>query len=226
MQPSPSEAGPQFLIVGGQDVFVTLTSTGVQYVSRNERFRADVTVTNRIVQTMGTLDGVTPDSVKVFFHTGPVVSQGTGTVTVANPDGLGAFTGTDQPYFGYAGLIDHLGVSEKRVWQWNVPTTVLRFDFSVYVAAAVQYPDGWVEVTPATASISVGGSEPLAAVAYDVVGRTGGTVTWSSSNPAIASVDPETGVVTGVAEGGPVTITASTGGPEADGTAEITVTAP
>jgi hypothetical protein len=222
---TPSQIGPQFLIVGGQNVYVTLTSSNLDYNLRQERLRADVTLTNLIPQLLGTADGITEDSIKVFYQILPYVTGGTGTVTVAGEHGTGSFTGVDQPYYGYLGLLGQNATTEKAVWQWAASPDIT-FAFSVYVYAAVQYPDGWVDVTPPTASITVGGSEPLAAVVHDVVGRTGGTVTWSSSDPDIASVDPETGVVTGVDVGGPVTITASTGGPEADGTAEITVTAP
>jgi uncharacterized protein YjdB len=49
----------------------------------------------------------------------------------------------------------------------------------------------------------------------------GRTVTWSSSNAAVATVDG-TGLVTGVGAGGPVTVTAASEG--RSGTASITVT--
>ena len=48
------------------------------------------------------------------------------------------------------------------------------------------------------------------------------SVTWTSSNPAILTVGP-TGTITGVAVGGPVTITASAGGQ--NGTAQVSVAA-
>lgn len=222
-----AETGPQLLIVGGQDVFVTLAATNVSYRLAQERLRADVTLTNLIPQLLGTTDGITPADIRVFFHEGPTVTGGTGTIAVANADGTDTFTGPNQPYFAYLGLLAKDATSEKRVWQFTASPDIT-FSFKVYVSAAVQYPDGWVGVTPATATIAL--SDPLlalSAVVYDVVGRvTAGTVTWSSSDPAIASVDPETGLVTALLAGGPVTITASTGGPEADGTAEITVTGP
>lgn len=220
--PSGGEGGPQLLIVGGQDLFVTLTGSNVGYNANNQRWRADVTLTNLIRQALGTTDGINPDNINVFLHEGPTVTTGTGTVAVANADGVGTFTGASQPFFSYPGLLDQGATSEKRVWQFSASPGIT-FGFSVLVSATVQYPDGWVEVTPATATVAVGATETLTAVVYDVVGRgTGGTVTWMSSAPTIASVDMVTGVVTGVSAGTAI-ITASTGGPEADGTAEITV---
>ncbi|HXY20406.1 MAG TPA: Ig-like domain-containing protein, partial [Gemmatimonadales bacterium] len=84
-------------------------------------------------------------------------------------------------------------------------------------------PVATVTVAPATGSVQVGATLPLAATTLDAAGNvlTGRTVTWSSSNTALATVS-STGVVTGVAAGGPVTITATSEGQS--GTAAITVT--
>jgi hypothetical protein len=52
-------------------------------------------------------------------------------------------------------------------------------------------------------------------------------VTWSSGNTAIATINPGTGLATGVSAGGPVTITAtSTQTTSISGTAQLTVTGP
>ncbi len=85
-------------------------------------------------------------------------------------------------------------------------------------------PVATVSVDPATASIQVGASQPFSATLHDAGGHTlsGRTVTWSSSNAAIASVS-NSGAVTGVTIGGPVTITATSEGKS--GTAMVTVTA-
>jgi hypothetical protein len=50
--------------------------------------------------------------------------------------------------------------------------------------------------------------------------QTGLSCQWSSSNATVATVDPNTGVATCVGVGGPVTITAVTGGKQ--GTAQLT----
>jgi uncharacterized protein YjdB len=82
-----------------------------------------------------------------------------------------------------------------------------------------------VAVDPPTASVAAGANTQLAAVLRDVSNNviSGPPVTWTSGNPAIARVS-ELGLVTGVAPGGPVTITASSQG--RGGTAAVTVTAP
>ncbi len=79
-----------------------------------------------------------------------------------------------------------------------------------------------VRVEPAAASVAVGRTSTLVARAFDAQGGElpGRPVTWNSSNSAIVSVSPG-GDITGVAIGGPVTITATIEGQQ--GTAEVTV---
>ncbi|HEV8399056.1 MAG TPA: Ig-like domain-containing protein, partial [Gemmatimonadales bacterium] len=79
-----------------------------------------------------------------------------------------------------------------------------------------------VAVTPASASVLVGATQQLTATPLDADGNplSGRVVTWASSNPAIASVDAA-GLVTAVASGEPVTITATSEGKS--GTAAISV---
>lgn len=80
-----------------------------------------------------------------------------------------------------------------------------------------------VTLNTATASVVQGQTATLMATARDAGGTAiaGKSFTWQSSNAAIASVSG--GVVTGVAPGGPVTITATSEGKSA--TAQVTVTA-
>ncbi|HEY0928952.1 MAG TPA: Ig-like domain-containing protein, partial [Gemmatimonas sp.] len=83
-----------------------------------------------------------------------------------------------------------------------------------------------VTVSPATATLASGATQALTATTIGSKGSTlgGRTYTWTSSNPAVASVDGS-GVVTGArittAAPGTATITASTGG--ISGSATITV---
>jgi trimeric autotransporter adhesin len=83
-------------------------------------------------------------------------------------------------------------------------------------------PVASVEVSPSAATIFVGGTQALSAVARDAGGNilTGRTVSWSSNASGVASVNATTGVVTGVSAG-PATITATVEG--VNGTAAITV---
>jgi TolB protein len=85
-----------------------------------------------------------------------------------------------------------------------------------------------VAVTPAMAAIQVGETVQLTATATDRKGNvvSGVVFEWSSSDPAVAQVS-ESGMVTGVGLGGPIAITASTGGKKAKtASGSITVTPP
>ena len=86
-------------------------------------------------------------------------------------------------------------------------------------------PVASVTVTPASGSVAVGSTLQLAATPRGANGNplTGRTITWQSSNATMASVNGS-GLVTGVAAGGPVTITATSEGQS--GTSAITVTPP
>ena len=92
------------------------------------------------------------------------------------------------------------------------------------MAAVTEMPVvGSVTVTPATATSNVGATLALAATVRDQSNNvlTGKTVTWTSSNTAIATVDA-TGLTTGIAPG-TVTFTASVAG--VSGTSTVTETA-
>jgi hypothetical protein len=94
---------------------------------------------------------------------------------------------------------------------------------SVTVTSAT-VPVASVQVTPATASIPVGGMVQLTATPKDASGQplTGRAVTWGSNATGVATVSP-TGLVTGLSQGGPATITATSEGQS--GSASVTVTA-
>src|SRR6266576_1263558 len=83
-------------------------------------------------------------------------------------------------------------------------------------------PVASVTVTPASVSVLQGQTVQLTATPRDANGTplTGRVITWQSSNSAIASVNGN-GLVSGVAAGGPVTMTATSEGQS--GTASITV---
>jgi hypothetical protein len=95
------------VIVGGQHHFVRLTSTGIS--TSGDVLSASVTVQNLLLEPMGTTDGVNPAGagVRVFFHSDP-----TNGVTVANPDGFGTFTGTNQAFYQYSGHVGD-GILER-----------------------------------------------------------------------------------------------------------------
>ena len=90
------------------------------------------------------------------------------------------------------------------------------------LVTVVPVPVDSVEVTPGSLSLLIGETAPLAAVLRDRNGSvlSGRTVTWSSSDAAVASVDENTGVVTSGAAG-TATITALSEG--VTGTATVIV---
>ncbi len=84
-----------------------------------------------------------------------------------------------------------------------------------------------ITVTPSPVSIAVGSTVAFAATGHYSDGSNKNLTTqaaWSSSNSSVAAVVSNTGVATGMAAGGPVTITASVAGIK--GAASVTVTSP
>lgn len=138
--PSGSAGGASGVLIGGQNTYVRLASSNVAYNSGTGIFSFDVTVQNLLIERIGTPDGVNPDpqGIQVFFHDGPNTTGGTGTVTVANPDGTGTFTGASQPYFAYNVILPQDSVSPAKTWQLNVPSTVTSFSFTLFVETDVQ----------------------------------------------------------------------------------------
>lgn len=227
--PARGDLGPQFLIIGGQGTYVFFESPSTSYNAGNGRFTAEVYLTNLIGQALGT-DGTQITGVRVFFHAGPQATDGSGLPVGINADGTDTFTGVNQPYFGFPQTLDAtLGPgqrSERRNWRFDLRSGAVSFGFSVYVAADIAYPNGWVEVTPATATIPVNtGTQQLTATAYDRLGDpppVAPAITWSSNNESVAMVDSN-GLVTAGSSTGTAEITATSDGPEAPGVAVITV---
>src|SRR5437588_8882278 len=136
---------PDVLTLGGQGSYVLLSSSGTHY-DGSSLFTSNVTLTNLLAVPMNTADGTTADAggVKVFFNSGPSVTGGTGTGTVANPDGTGTFTGTGQPFFKYSGgaVLGAGAVPASKTWRFNVPPTVTVFAFTVYVTSELPVTTG------------------------------------------------------------------------------------
>lgn len=198
------------LVLGGQGEFVKMTSSGVLY--SGGQFTFFLTLQNLIGQPLGTTDGTTVASggIRVFFATGPIVTQGTGTITVV-ADGTGTFTEAGQPYYAYHEIVKPGATSSARKWRLDMPATVETFAFSLYVSAPVRWQDGWIDLGP-TRTVGLNQATPLGAVVRDRLGRAlpGEPVTFSSSNTAVATVDAS-GTVTGTSTG-TTTITATSGG--------------
>src|SRR5213082_2815549 len=213
------------LVLGGQGALVRLASSGNAYNSGT--FSSNVTVENLIAQPMNTADGTTPDAggVKVFFNSGPTVTGGTGVVSVANPDGTGAFTGSSQEYFQYSdGAVLLSGATTAaKLWQFSVPTTVTTFEFQVFVTTTL--PDEFSAIvalglsrTPSALTIAPGGSGPTTVL----LTRTNfsGAVTLSLGNaPAGVTGSFSPGAPTGTSS----TLTVNVGGAVTPGVYHLTI---
>lgn len=118
-----------------------------------------------------------------------------------------------------SGVVTALKVGSAKITATTNDGTNLSAYCTVYV---YWYPVTGVTVTPATASIYTGGTTTLTAE-VSPANASNKSVTWSSSNSYIATVDENTGVVTGVSVG-TVTITARTVDGGYTASATITVT--
>lgn len=232
--PTPPGTGASTdILMGGQGKNVQITSsnivvTDVADAAAQDTFAFQVTVQNLIPQTLGTSNGVTADAggVRVFFDEGPVATEGTGGVDVANADGVDAFTASSQPYFRYAQMLATGATSSAKVWKLVYDPGVTHFSFRVFVAAAVQYPDGWVDVSQSGMTVAPGGSGQLAATVRTATGAVvdAETPAWSSTVPGVATVDAA-GMVSAVC-GGTTVVSASTATRPARTTALVTVPVP
>lgn len=200
--PSTGDAGG--LIIGNQGVYVQVTSSNVNYNAGTGAFTFDATLQNLIEQPLGTTDGDNPDptGIRIFFASGPSVTSGTGVVAVV-PDGFGTFTEAAQPYYHYPYMLAQTAVSPAEGWSFVVPPTVTSFVFGVYVAAPVEYPDGYITLNGELPGFAYGDLHPstpqaLTAVIKNPYGETvAGTVTFGTSDPNCATVNAG-GTVTGV----------------------------
>ncbi|HUQ47640.1 MAG TPA: lamin tail domain-containing protein [Gemmatimonadaceae bacterium] len=128
-------------ILTGQNTYVRLTSSNVFYDSGTQIFQFDVTVQNLSNEAIGTPDGVVadPQGIQVFFAGGPTVTGGSGTISVANADGVGSFTGASQPYFAYHQILPTNAVSDSKTWQLSIPPTATTFTFGLLIETDIQY---------------------------------------------------------------------------------------
>ena len=233
MQCAPPDAaaggalGSGQMITGGQNKYVTLTASNFAPAASSLEF--DVTVKNLMRQALGTADGVTPhaNGVRVWFAEDPV-AQPTGTVTVDSTSGTGILLVNPQPYFQYDTLLRTDETSDPKRWRFDFTGAATNITFKVYVVAEVQYPNGWVEVTPAVDTLAPAETLDLDGIAYaaqaDSALPVSQTLTWSSNDPGVASVDAGTGVVTAQAAG--VAVITATNGAQSGAATIVVNTAP
>jgi hypothetical protein len=208
------------IIVGGQGLYVNLIISNEAYNDVTERFTFDVALQNLIEQPMGTTSGLTlapaPSGIRIFFHSGPVVVSGTGAASVI-PDGFGAFTGEDQPYYQYNNtVLEQNETSAAKPWKIAMPPTATDVDFVLYVLTPVPWPDGYVTLDGQFPGAYYGDMVPgethaMTAVVKTRVGAVvpGAVVTYGTTDPYCATVTAA-GVVKGV-RAQTCTITATSG---------------
>ena len=132
----PPRAGARFdRIIGGQDVYVKITSANSSYDGGTQLLSADIAVQNLADRPIGTSDGTTVSGVDIFFYQDPTVTGGSGSVTMANADGNGTFTASGQIYYAYPQIVQPYEISATRRWQFSFPPTVTAFAFKLYVSA-------------------------------------------------------------------------------------------
>src|SRR5687767_92363 len=184
---------PEGVILGGENTYVRVETANPNYDAGAQLYTADVTLRNLIEQALGTSDGTTldADGIKIFLQTGPTVTSGTGTITV-DADGLGTFMATAQPYFQVNQVLDAFEISPVRQWRFEMPPTVIAFDFTVYVWAPVQYPEGYITISPAAYTIKPDSTRSIVAEVKSASGNViaAAPVTWSTADTTIALVNP------------------------------------
>ncbi|HUQ47833.1 MAG TPA: PPC domain-containing protein [Gemmatimonadaceae bacterium] len=177
------------LIYGGQHTFVNLISSNVLVLADTIMF--DVNIENLLGQAIGTTDSSgtsDPSGVRVFFVQGPT-STGAGTITVANPDGISVFTGSNQAYFRYTGTTFPGEFTGAKTWKLRF-SQPMNFTFQVGVSAPVEFFHGYIDGTARVLTVNLGESYRLPAKVRNALGtqQHGQTVTWTSSSPAVALV--------------------------------------
>jgi len=192
---APGMGATRDLILGGQNVYVRLTSSNVW--AENGTLQFDLTVQNLLPQSLGTAGGgeLDPAGVRVFFQDAPSASP-SGHAEVANPDGIGAFSASGQPYFQYAQVLPPGATSRPKTWQIAFSPGVEHISFSLYVAARVEHMDEWVQLTPSPRFLLPGDTGRMQALVRDRVGRSRAEpMAWSSSDTSIATVTAD-GLIT------------------------------
>lgn len=143
----PAASGASRAVIGGQNVYVKLTSSDVSYDAATGAFRFNVTVKNllgvtagTVRQSMGTADGVAADAngVRVFFKSHPTATDGTGTIRVVTADSAALTSAEKQPLYRYPGMLKSDSTTAPLGWELNVPSTVNTFAFTLLVSTALE----------------------------------------------------------------------------------------
>ncbi|HEY0016491.1 MAG TPA: dockerin type I domain-containing protein [Longimicrobium sp.] len=174
---------------------------------------------NLIPQPIGTTDGINPDTSRLIITSYRLTSpQTTAWAQLATADDTATFTDSlnfaadsifsNKEYVNFPGLLKQDSTSATKLFRFVFSPSVTAMRFTYRTWTRVRYLHGYVTIAPADSVLGAGQTLTFSANAFTAHGTPSGGVTWSSSNPAVASVGAATGVVTGVA-GGTATITAT-----------------
>src|SRR3989441_1042335 len=162
----------------------------------------------------------TPDGVADPVNGTREFIVGTGGLSLQNPGG--AKPNSEVRNGTTYGVLKLTLDTDTYSWEF-VPIAGQTFSDAGTTACHTRIAVASVEVTPPAATALVGATVQLAATPKDAAGNplTGRAVAWQTSDATIATVDA-TGLVTGKAAGGPVTVTATSEGK--NGTSAVTIT--
>ena len=118
-----------------------------------------------------------------------------------------------------ASVVQNTGLVYGYYGATNIEITATCRNLSDSASLNIDHGPAILEVSPSAEAITEGETQQLTALAQDALGHKL-KVTWSSSNPEIATVGESSGLVTGVIAGPALTITARSG----DQTYTITLT--
>lgn len=242
--PATGPNGPRLDVVSGTGP-LTFVSNWVH--SRGSTVDEDTSVntlsfTNNMGQPIGTIDGVSPDPVgnRLFFAIVPYVKEvysgtvASATIALVTPDGTASFVNPDgtmsfpnRPYYSYSGVVTPGATSTSRTIQYIYSANVKKFTYGYRVSTPVQYPDGRITVSPATAPVlTPGDSTKFTGTSYSAFGEVlVEEIAWSSSDEAVATVTAD-GWVKANAEGSATITVTSAVKAQRTGTRVITVDNP
>ncbi|MBC7935140.1 MAG: Ig-like domain-containing protein [Rhizobacter sp.] len=207
-----SNNGNQYRTAEGVDIDIIGGTSGytVGWTANGEWLEYTTNITGGTYSIIATV--ATPSSGRQMV----VKLDGTtlATINIPNTGGYGTFQNVTVAGIPFAG-------GNNKILRFEIVGGDFNID-KVEVVNVVNVPVTGVTVSPTTASISAGATVQLTAT-VNPANATNQTVSWSSSNTAVATVNA-TGLVSGVAAGS-ATITVTTQSGSRTATSTITVTA-
>ena len=141
----PAAPGMSAAILGGQGIYVELTSSNV--IADVTNFNFDAAVRNLTPQPMATADGINPDGigVNVFFDVEPAAP-----VTIAGDQCCIFGTRPNQDYFGYipGGILAANDSTFPQNWEFDYNGPAVDFTFVVYVSTRLPNDPALVVIPP------------------------------------------------------------------------------